>query len=67
VSRSKWKVPMSKAKPRADHVHFVMAYKTEGGTRMEFDGQLPRHIAQELMAMACASGRCANNPTEDDL
>jgi hypothetical protein len=67
VSRSKWKVPMPKVKPKSNHAHFVMAYKTECGTRMEFDGQLPWHIAQELMAMACASGRCANNPTEDAL
>lgn len=67
MARSKWKVPMPKAAPRQGNVHFVIAYKTEGGVRMEFDGQLPRHIAQELMHHACSAGRCANNPCEQAL
>lgn len=63
----RWKVPMPKAKPKVGYAHFVLAFKTEGGTRMEFDGQIPVHLAGELMARTCSAGRCAETPTEDAL
>jgi hypothetical protein len=58
-----WKVPFTRAKPRPGHAHFVIAYKTESGTRMEFDGQLPRDVAERLMIEACATQPTAKEPT----
>jgi hypothetical protein len=67
MARSKWKVPMSKAKPKEGHAHFVIAYKTAGGARMEFDGQLPVHAAQMLMAHTLDARRINETPTDGAL
>jgi hypothetical protein len=58
----KWKVPFTRAQPRPDHAHFAIAYKTEDGMRMEFDGQLPRDVAMRLFGEAVA----ARKPTIKD-
>lgn len=50
---SKWKVPFKRTPPKPGNAHFVIAYKTETGQRMEFDGELPKELAQELMLAAC--------------
>lgn len=52
---SKWKVPFKRTPPKPGNAHFVIAYKTETGQRMEFDGELPKDLAQELMLAACKS------------
>lgn len=53
----KWKVPFTRAEPKPGHMHFVIAYKTETGRRMEFDGQLPKELARKLMQIACSGGK----------
>ena len=53
----KWKVPFKRTPPKPGHAHFVIAYKTETGERMEFDGQLPKELARELMLAACSKGK----------
>jgi CYTH domain-containing protein len=58
---------MPKTKPKNGNAYIVIAYKTERGTRMEFDGQLPLHLAQLLMSQACSAGRSIEHPTEDAL
>ena len=59
----KWKVPFKREAPKPDHAHFVIAYKTASGQRMEFYGQVPQEVAFDLMTKACGAAKAASHDT----
>ena len=61
-----WKAPFKREAPKPGHAHFVIAYKTASGRRMEFDGQLPLEVAFDLMTKACSAAKDSSHDTQGE-
>lgn len=48
----KWNASMPREKSSSGQSHVVVAYKHQSGQRMEFEGQLLREDAQQLVNLA---------------